>query len=110
MELHSNMSIQNSVTITEIIDDLRAAEEIIRRFERRYWISSADFYDLYQQGILDDGDNIEDFVTWAGFYTIKLDREESLQELSHKRTAQLLATMHQGVVTVKPMEPALEAA
>ncbi len=72
-------SITQSVTIGEIIDDLRAAEEMIRRFERRYWLSSADFYQFYQQGMLDDGENLEDFATWAGFYTIKLDREIALQ-------------------------------
>jgi hypothetical protein len=36
------------ITITEILDDLRAADEVTRRFERRYWLSSAGFYDLYQ--------------------------------------------------------------
>lgn len=77
----------NSVTMTEIIDDLRAAEEMVRRFERRYWLSSADFYDLYQQGLLDDGENSEDFTLWAGFYLIKIDREASLQSLSHDLAA-----------------------
>ena len=40
-------------TMTQILDDLRAADEITRRLERRYWLSSADFYDLYRQGVLD---------------------------------------------------------
>jgi hypothetical protein len=66
------------VTMTEILDDLRAADETTRRFERRYWLSSADFYELYQQGLLDDGDHMEDFALWAGFYQIKLDREAAL--------------------------------
>ena len=43
-----------AVTITEILDDLRAADEITRRFEWRYWLSSADFYELYSQGLLVD--------------------------------------------------------
>lgn len=67
-----------TVTITEIIDDLRAADEITRRFERRYWLSSADFYELYTQGLLDNGEHTEDFALWAGFYEIKLDREQAL--------------------------------
>ena len=62
------------ITITEILDDLRAADEITRRFERRYWLSSADFYELYQQGLLDDGEHNEDFAEWSAFYQIKLDR------------------------------------
>jgi hypothetical protein len=66
-------------TITEILDDLRAADETTRRFERRYWLSSSDFYELYQQGVLDDGEHAEDFALWAGFYKIKLDREKVLQ-------------------------------
>lgn len=66
------------VTITEILDDLRAADEVTRRFERRYWLSSADFYGLYQQGWLDNGEHAEDFALWAGFYQIKQDRETSL--------------------------------
>jgi len=71
--------------ITEILDDLRAADEITRRFERRYWLSSADFYAFYQQGLLDDGDagRTEDFAQWAAFYEIKLDREAALQAPSH---------------------------
>lgn len=69
----------NIITITEIIDALRAAEEMIRQFERRYWLSSADFYELYQQGLVDDGENSEDFALWSGFYMIKTDREAALQ-------------------------------
>jgi hypothetical protein len=76
-------------TITEILDDLRAADEITRRFERRYWLSSADFYTLYQSGQLDDGEHAEDFAMWAGFYQIKLDREASLDTLSRVRLNQL---------------------
>lgn len=70
------------ITITEILDDLRADDEVTRRFERRYWLSSADFYDLYQQGRLDSGEHAEDFAMWAGFYQIKQDRETALQSLS----------------------------
>lgn len=74
-----------AVTITEILDDLRAADEITRRFERRYWISSSDFYELYSQGLLDDGEHTEDFALWAAFCEVKRDREQDLQELSQKR-------------------------
>ena len=51
-----------TVTITEIVDDLRAADEITHRYERRYWLASADFYELYSQGLLDDGEHTEDFA------------------------------------------------
>ena len=72
----------SSVTITEILDDLRAADEVTRRYERRYWLSSADFYGLYSQGLLDDGEHTDDFALWAGFYEIKQDREKVRSGLS----------------------------
>jgi hypothetical protein len=65
----------SEATITQVLDDLRAADEITRRFERQYWLSSADFNELYQQGRLDDGEHSEDFAEWSAYYQIKLDRE-----------------------------------
>jgi len=97
-----------TVTITEILDDLRAADEITRRFERRYWLSSADFYELYSQGLLDDGEHTEDFALWAGFYEIKLDREKDLQRLSQERMCGFREQARFGVVRIAPSEPALE--
>lgn len=95
------------ITITEILDDLRASDEIIRRLERRYWLSSADFYELYQQGLLDDGDNLEEFMTWAGFYEIKLAREADLARLSKERVRKLKASITGGAITITTPEPAL---
>lgn len=96
-----------TVTITEILDDLRAADEITRRFERRYWLSSADFYELYTQGRLDDGEHTEDFALWAGFYEIKLDREKALAELSHERVRAFRSEPRSGLIRITPPEPAL---
>jgi len=96
-----------TVTITEILDDLRAADEITRRFERHYWLSSADFYELYSQGALDDGEHMEDFTLWAGFYEIKLDREKALQQLSRERMRQFREQAHAGLIQIAPPEPAL---
>jgi len=96
------------VTITEILDDLRAADEITRRFERRYWLSSADFHELYSQGLLDDGEHTEDFALWAGFYEIKMDREKDLQRLSQERMRRFREQARFGVVQIAPSEPALE--
>ena len=94
------------VTITQILDDLRAADEITRRFERRYWLDSADFYDLYMQGRLDDGEHTEDFAMWAGFYEVKRDREAALKQLSRERVRQLSASAAD-TITIDPREPAL---
>jgi len=97
------------VTITQILDDLRAADEITRRFERRYWLDSADFYDLYMQGRLDDGEHTEDFAMWAGFYEVKRDRETALKQLSRERVRQL-SDSARDIITIDPREPALKPA
>jgi hypothetical protein len=94
------------ITITQILDDLRAADETTRRFERRYWLSSADFYELYRQGLLDDGEHTEDFAEWSAYYQIKLAREAMLQKVSHER----LQTLHPSadrIIALDPREPTL---
>jgi hypothetical protein len=98
----------NTVTITEILDDLRAADEITRRFERRYWLSSADFYDLYSEGLLDDGEHSDDFALWAAFYEIKQDREKDLQKLSQERLRHLREQATPALIHIVPPEPALD--
>ncbi len=97
-----------TITITEVIDDLRTADEITRRFERLYWLSSEDFYKLYQQGLLDDGEHVEDFALWAGYYEIAQDRQRTLELLSHQRTAQLRRQVTRGLISIAPPEPSLE--
>lgn len=57
----------NKLMVSEIIDDLRVANEALRRFERLYGLSSDQFYELYNQGMLDDGEHLHDFSQWAGF-------------------------------------------
>jgi hypothetical protein len=91
------------LTITQVLDDLRTADEIVRRFERRYWLSSADFYALYQQGLLDDGARTEDYALWAGFHQINLDREAALSTLSGQRVRQLRGQ----TLALDPREPSL---
>lgn len=95
------------ITITEILDDLRVADETTRRFERHYWLSSEDFYDLYQQGLLDDGEHTEEFSEWAGYYKIKIDRESLLAKLSSERMRKLQAERVGDFVSIDPKEPAL---
>jgi hypothetical protein len=97
------------IPISDILDDLRAADQILRKFEQRYWISSDVFYDLYSQGRLDDGENLEDFSKWAGFYEIKQHREELLRQFSKQRVAELAATGDEdNLVQLVPHEPLIE--
>jgi len=78
-----------------------------RRFERHYWLSSEDFYDLYQKGLLDDGEHTEEFAEWAGYYNIKIDRESLLSKLSSERMRKLQAGRVGDFVSIDPKEPEL---
>jgi hypothetical protein len=97
------------ITLSDILDDLRAADQALRKFEQRYWISSGVFYELYSQGLLDDGENLEDFTEWAGFYKIRQHREDLLRQLSEQRVAQLRAASQDGFINLAPEEPVVEA-
>jgi hypothetical protein len=97
-----------TITLSDILDDLRAADQALRKFEQRYWLSSDVFYDLYSQGRLDDGENLEDFSEWAGFYKIKKHREELLRRFSRQRVAELSATNEGDMVSLAPEEPLIE--
>ncbi len=95
------------ITLSEILDDLRAADQVLRRFEQRYWVSSGIFYNLYSQGILDNGDHREDFAEWAGFYKIRQHREELLRQFSEQRVSRLRANSEDWLVRLTPEEPVL---
>ena len=69
-----------TITLSAILEDLQAADQVLRRFEQRYWLSSRQFYDLYTHGALDDGEHSEDFAEWAGFYKLKMKREQALEQ------------------------------
>ena len=99
-----------TVTLSDILDDLRAADRVLRKFEQRYWISSADFYELYSQGLLDDGQHLEDFSEWAGYYKIKLEREAALEQLSQQRLEHLRRQATGETIELLPGEPVLELA
>ncbi|MDY7078248.1 MAG: hypothetical protein SXV54_15135 [Chloroflexota bacterium] len=79
---------------------------MLRKFEQRYWISSDDFYELYSQGRLDDGQHREGFSEWAGYYKIKLKREAALQQLSQQRLERLRSQATAGIIDLYPSEPA----
>ncbi len=81
----------HKLTMSEIIDDLRAADEALRRFERLYWLSSEHFFELYNQGLLDDGENLKDFSQWAGFCKLRQRRREAFNHLSQERVGQMRA-------------------
>ena len=98
------------ITLSDILDDLRAADQVLRKFEQRYWISSPDFYELYSQGQLDDGQHREDFSEWAGFYKLKLKREAALEQLSQRRLEHLRSQATGETIELLPEKPVLELA
>lgn len=96
------------LTLSDILDDLQTADQALRRFEQRYWISTSQFYALYSQGQLDTGDHVEDFAEWSGFYKLKQKREQALEKLSNQRLAYLRSQTRSGLLDLTPAEPALE--
>ena len=97
-----------TLILSGILDDLRAAEEGLHKFERRYWISSDDFYTLYTKGSLDDGENAEDFSEWAGHYKLRQKRQAALEQISKERLAVLSQQVSGQPIHLIPAEPALE--
>ncbi len=65
------------MTLYELIDDLQALRARTQAYERKYGITSHDFYELYQQGLLDDEgfEQSMEFTRWAGAYEMQLERE-----------------------------------
>lgn len=100
-----------TVTLSNVLEDLRIAEQALHAYEQRYWLSSDIFYELYTEGALDNGDNLEDFTEWAGHYKLKVKRENTLREFSRQRIEQL---RHQAddrsTIHLLPQEPVLKVA
>jgi len=69
------------MTLYDLIEDLHALRARTQAFERKYGVTSRDFYELYQQGLLDDEgfEQSIEFVRWASAYEIKLEREVEQQ-------------------------------
>ena len=65
------------MTLYELIEDLHALRARTQAYERKYGVTSRDFYELYQQGLLDDEsfEQSTEFVRWASAYEMQLERE-----------------------------------
>jgi hypothetical protein len=100
-----------TIALSDILDDLRVADQALRKFEQRYWLSTEIFYDLYSRGLLDNGQHRADFSEWAGYYKLKLKREAALKQLSQQRVEHLLSSqVAERVVELLPQEPVMELA
>lgn len=96
-----------TITLSAILEDLQAIDQSLRRFGQRYWLSSHQFYELYAQGALDDGEHSEEFSEWAGLYKLKQKREQSLEKLSREHLARLPCKIGTNLIEIAPAEPAL---
>ena len=78
-------------TLNEIIQDLHAVESRIRAYERKYGITSDDFYSLYAQGLLDDEgfEQSTEFVRWASAYSLRKKREAAFMAASQVFVAEI---------------------
>jgi len=97
-----------TLTLEEIIQDLHALEARVHAYERKYGITSQDFYDLYQQGVLDDEgfERSTEFTRWASAYTMKREREAAFEAVSRTFTEQLRRGAPERSVRLTP-NPAL---
>ena len=96
------------ITLSDILDDLEVAEKGLRRFERRYWLSSKHFYNFYSQGLLDNGENLEDFSEWAAYYKLREKRRNALDEISSTRVKEMQEAFVGETIHLKPAEPVFQ--
>ncbi|HEY54592.1 MAG TPA: hypothetical protein G4N94_14180 [Caldilineae bacterium] len=73
-------------------------------------MSSEHFYELYSQGLLDNGLYSEDFAEWAGHCKLKIRRANALEKLSRQRIEYLENLAGNDFIDVAPQEPVLELA
>lgn len=92
------------MTLSDIIEDLHAVELRLLDFEKKYGLHSEDFYALYNQGLLDDGELEEtiDFTRWAGLYAIKQEREEMFRQFSRAFVQALRARYPENRIRLTP--------
>lgn len=75
------------MTLDEILQDMRALEEDITAYERKYNILSETFYESYLNGEEPADDAwVLDWNDWAGAYEIWLRRHQQYQELIRSLT------------------------
>ena len=97
-----------SIALSDILEDLRSADQALRKFEQRYWLSSEVFNELYSQGLLDNSSHAEDFAEWAGHYKLKLKRETALNRLSRCRLEELRSHAGGQTIDLAPQEPVVD--
>lgn len=96
------------LTLNELVESIYALGQEIKSFEKKYGLTSEDFYGLFQQGLLDNGEyeETEEFCQWAGLYETRLSREQQFQRLSRRALEQLKRTSGESVRLMPRLQPA----
>ncbi len=63
--------VKMALSLKDILDNLHAAEQDCARYEKKYGLSEH-FYELYQNGTLDDDLPNLDYTDWAGAHKVML--------------------------------------
>ncbi len=67
-----------SFKITELTKANKNIEIDLRKYEKKYNISSESFYNMFESGKYDDSD---DYLIWSGIYELLLENKEELSKL-----------------------------
>ncbi|HAO22981.1 MAG: hypothetical protein BWK80_29840 [Desulfobacteraceae bacterium IS3] len=98
-----------ALTLADILEDLHSIFESLHKFEQRYLLGSEVFYELYMQGLLDDGSYAEEFAEWAGHCKLRQKREAALKSFSRQRVEQLRLRSDGHTIRLMPREELSEA-
>ena len=92
------------MTLYELIEDLQALRVRTQAYERKYGMTSPDFFSLYQQGLLDDEgfEQSTEFVRWASAHEMQMDRETEFEARSHSFVSELRQTTSEPTIQLKP--------
>ncbi len=58
--------------------EIASMQEDLDKYELSYKMKSADFFEQFEKGKLDD---TKDFILWSGIYEMQLDCKQKLQKL-----------------------------
>ena len=92
------------MTLYELIEDLQVLRVRTQAYERKYGVTSQDFYSLYQQGLLHDEGfkKSTEFVRWASAYEMQMDRESEFEARSHSFVSELKQATDEPAIQLKP--------
>jgi hypothetical protein len=92
------------MTLYELIEDLHVLRARAEAYERKYGVTSQDFYELYQQGLLDDEgfEQTTEFVRWASAYEMQREREAEFEARSRAFVADLRESATDPSIRLRP--------